>query len=199
MVAWLAGSRPCDGTDALPDVRPPAWVARAAGAVDGVELLVLRHEVAVLRRQHPRPKLDWADRTILAALARLLPRPLRMSRLVTPQTLLRWRRRLVRWRWTLPVPKISSAQVGVTIRFRRRPDELVALRSSASLRHDDRLCCCDLPTRAVTNAFALLRLLPMSDRDKDVEILALRHQIMILHVHRRDRLGGILHEYHHAA
>jgi putative transposase len=46
--------------------------------------------------------VDWADRAILAALARLLPGQLRMSRLVTPDTLLRWHRRLVRWRWTCP-------------------------------------------------------------------------------------------------
>jgi putative transposase len=58
--------------------------------------------VAVLRRLNPKPKLDWADRMVIAALARLLPKPLRMSRLVTPDTLLCWHRRLVRWRWTCP-------------------------------------------------------------------------------------------------
>jgi len=85
-------------------VRLTSWMillARSAAAKDA-ELLVLRQEVAVLRRQNPSPKLDWADRAIIAALARLLPRPLRMNRLVTLETLLRWHRRLIRWRWTYP-------------------------------------------------------------------------------------------------
>jgi putative transposase len=77
-------------------VRLCGWLVllgRSSASVNA-ELLVLRHEVAVLRRAKTRPRLDWADRAVMAALIRLLPGNLRAHLLVTPGTVLRWHRRL---------------------------------------------------------------------------------------------------------
>ena len=80
-----------------------ALFARSDRAKDA-EILLLRHQVAVLQRQVKTPRLSWADRAVLAALARLVPAShLRQLRLIIcPRTLLRWHARLVRRRWTYP-------------------------------------------------------------------------------------------------
>ena len=77
------------------------WLARGDAAKD-LEILVLRHQLAVLRRQVSRPKLEPADRALLSALSRAMPRSQWSCFFVRPDTLLRWHRRLVAGAWTYP-------------------------------------------------------------------------------------------------
>lgn len=93
-----------------------ALLARTSASKDA-EILVLRHEVAVLRRANPKPKATWSDRAVLVALTRILPKSLRAHRIVTPGTLLRWHRQMAAAKWRQPRPPGRPPI----------PDELVAL------------------------------------------------------------------------
>jgi putative transposase len=90
-------------------------LARDGGAKD-VEILVLRHQVAVLRRQVHRPDLEPADRVVLAVLSRLLPRPRWSVFFVTPATLLRWHRELLARHWTYPHARPGRPPVDKQVR-----------------------------------------------------------------------------------
>jgi hypothetical protein len=104
-------------------------VAEAIGIhqVDAVakdaEILVLRHQLAVLQRQ-AYPRFTWSDRALVSALARLVPRDRWASFLGTPETILRWHRALVRRRWTYPRrkpgrPALSQETVELIVRLAR--------------------------------------------------------------------------------
>jgi len=101
-----------------------------------IELLVLRHEVAVLRRTNPTPRLDWADGALFAALIRRLPTSLRGHRLVTPATVLRWHRRLATKKWTYPNrpgrPPLNDAIAALIERMARENEIWATYASKAS-------------------------------------------------------------------
>jgi hypothetical protein len=106
------------------------WLALLArrSATKDAELLVLRHEVAVLHRQVARPRIDWADRAVLAWLSRLPPRWVWQGRLVQPTTLLRWHRDLVRRRWAYPHrrgrPTVAAEIRSLVLRMARENPDL---------------------------------------------------------------------------
>jgi len=81
-----------------------SWMVLRArsDAANEIEILVLRHQLAVLQRRTPRPRFSWTDRAVIAALVRLLPARRRLGLLVTPSTILRWHRHLISRRWTTP-------------------------------------------------------------------------------------------------
>jgi putative transposase len=95
-----------------------AWLVLLgrSGRSKDIEILVLRHQLTVLRRQVARPRLSWADRAMVTALARLLPKARRMGMLVTPGTLLRWHADLVRQRWTFKRRRQGRPPTRPTIR-----------------------------------------------------------------------------------
>ena len=84
-----------------------------------IEILVLRHQLAVLQRRTPRPRMSWADRALTAALTRLIPARRRRGLIVTPSTILRWHRQLLNHRWTTLLGSRTRPR-RVTSSFRRR-------------------------------------------------------------------------------
>jgi putative transposase len=101
-------------------VRLCGWLALLSRSdnVKNIEILVLRHQIAVLQRQMRSPRLTWADRAFLAALTRRLSPASRhqLSLIVTPRTLLRWHAELVRRRWTYPRRTPGRPRISPTIR-----------------------------------------------------------------------------------
>lgn len=117
-----------------------SWLALLARsqASKNAEILVLRQEVAVLRRANPKPGLAWTDRAVLAALSKLLPKALRGHRIVTPGTLLRWHRRLVANKWRQPKapgrPPLSDELVRLIVAMARENRTWGAVRIQGELR-----------------------------------------------------------------
>jgi|SRR6266487_1156823 len=166
------------------------------------ELLVLRHEVAVLRRQVGGPGLSWPDRAVLSALARLLPRWVHEHRLVTPATLLPWHRRLVTGSFDAVFAAEGAAVVKIPSRTPRA--NCYAERFVGSVRRectDHVLIYNERHTRTVLAAYERHfnshrphQSLDQRPPDHDTGVVP-----MDAAVRRRRILGGVLNEYHRAA
>jgi putative transposase len=157
--------------------------------VNDIELLVLRHELEILGRQVARPKLGASDRALLAAAACHLPRSSRGVLLVTPRTLLRWHRALVRRKWRQPAGRRGRPPLSAEIR------ELVLRLARENTRWGHRRICGELAKLGLRvwllRPHRALELCPPEpERDARSSGSA---------IHRRDRLSGLIHEYYRAA
>jgi hypothetical protein len=125
----------------------------APPSADAVEIAVLRHQLAVLRRQVPRPRYTPADRMLLAALAKLLPRERWAAFLVTPSTLLCWHRELIARRWTYPHTgrdrrELDEEVVALVVRLARENPRWGYLRIVGECRNlGVRVSACGVPVR----------------------------------------------------
>jgi hypothetical protein len=116
-----------------------AWIVllTRSKTTNQVEILVLRQQLAVLRRSTPRPRMSWADRAFMAALVRLSPHRRRLGLLVTPASVLRWHRRLVARKWTtIPTkpgrPSIAAGLRALTVRLATENPTWVTVASTAN-------------------------------------------------------------------
>ncbi|MEV6132699.1 hypothetical protein AB0M05_38945 [Streptomyces violaceusniger] len=159
-------------------------------AANNAEVLTLRHEVAVLRRQVERPRLSWADRAVLSALARHLPSVLRCHRLVTPGTLLNWHRRLVRWKWRQTALGPRSATLAYAERW---------IRTARAECTDRFLITGERHLRTVLGQYAEHHNAGRAHRGLDLRAPDDAPTVIPLPaatVRRRQVLGGLLNEYH---
>src|SRR4051795_3929863 len=95
------------------------WIALRAryDTCKEIEILVLRHQLAVLQRRPSRPRLNWVDRAVIAALSRLLPVRRRLGLLVTPATILRWHRQLIARHWTTQPARPGRPAIPAGVRW----------------------------------------------------------------------------------
>ncbi len=146
-------------------------VHRMDAVAKDAEIMVLRHQLAVLRRQVTRPRFTWSDRALVALLARLVPKERWEAFLVTPKTILAWHRALVRRRWTYPHrrpgrPAIPDVTVELICRLARENPRWGYLRIVGELKKVGVI----VSKGSVANVLRRHGLPPAPRRDEDVPL-----------------------------